>query len=910
MRNLDGQTVGSYLVIEQVALGGMAIIYRAYDAALDRYVALKVLPEYLSHDEEFAARFRAEARSIARLRHPNILPIYGFGEENGLSFFVMELVTGGTLKDLMGEPLPAGRAVMLVRQVADALQYAHDQGIVHRDVKPANVLMARPDWVQLSDFGIARVLEGNTRLTQSGSAFFGTPHYMAPEQAMGQPVSPQTDQYALGIVLYEMLTGTTPYSADTPQAIVYQHIYSSLPLPHTRNAGIPDALERVILKALAKDAGDRFASMSAFAQAAEAALNGGLAVAAPTVEQADASESAFPAAAVTPAFTPIPAESQQGSGTERFEAVAPVAPIRPVAGDGRPVAPTNSRRARLPRWWPAVVAAPLVLIAIAGALLLRSGSYSGPVRLRVVPPPGGTLGAFSIVTSTGSVVKDVAAGRDTATIPSGQYRLAFASDSPIRMDVPFTTDGRTTEVRLGAVGAMLRLKAPGNRIPGYTVTNAGGGNVTDVNATNAGTGIFLRAGTYTAAFAYNSNYSGKIKVVIRPGPPLIVDLGKEMTYFRLKPAPNAPVAAVEVDRPAGRYRFSLNGDSSTYNTVQAIPPGRYRLSFGVPYLASIPFTGKPGSSVVLRLAALYGRLTFVPPRGVPAADFSLNDPRSGKDLFDINGTDAQAGIFVTPGTYVAEFANGSQLLSPVRVTLRAGETTTLNVARRDGRIVLAGFPGVPLPSFTVTDVGTNQALVYGVDRQRATRGLYLAPGAYRLAFESDAYLDPVTATVKAGSTKRVAVGSALGGLRIAPGRGMRLTAYSIDTMQGAQRNYVSSAPMTGTRYLRPGTYRIDLSPSSQAVVGLPLVKVVAGQTRVVSPSTLFATVSVPAAPKSRTVTYRWRDDLGSREIDAAARTQRFLVAPGTYRVSIESNGVGRIATIQLRAGRRLQLPAR
>ena len=274
MRNLDGQTIGSYLVIEQTAVGGMAIIYKAYDAALDRYVALKVLPEYLSHEPEFSARFRAEARNIARLRHPNILPIYGYGEENGLSYFVMDLVEGGTLKNLMGEAMKVEQAVTLVSQVADALQYAHAQGVVHRDVKPANVLMARPDWVQLSDFGIARVLEQNTNLTHSGSAFFGTPHYMAPEQARGDPVSPQTDQYALGIVLYEMLTGTIPYSADTPQAIVYQHIYSSLPLPHTRNPLVTDAMERVILKALANEQQDRFSDMAAFALAARAAAGG------------------------------------------------------------------------------------------------------------------------------------------------------------------------------------------------------------------------------------------------------------------------------------------------------------------------------------------------------------------------------------------------------------------------------------------------------------------------------------------------------------------------------------------------------------------------------------------------------------------------------------------------------------
>ena len=181
---------------------------------------------------------------MARLRHPNILPIFGYGEEDGLSYFVMDLVEGGTLKDLMGTPLPADRVEGLITQIAGALNHAHEQGIVHRDVKPSNVLMLRPDWALLSDFGIARVLEQTTNTTHTGSAFFGTPHYMAPEQARGEPVSPRTDQYALGIVLYEMLTGATPYRADTPQAVVYQHIYSPPPPPRDRNPAISPSSRR------------------------------------------------------------------------------------------------------------------------------------------------------------------------------------------------------------------------------------------------------------------------------------------------------------------------------------------------------------------------------------------------------------------------------------------------------------------------------------------------------------------------------------------------------------------------------------------------------------------------------------------------------------------------------------------
>lgn len=387
MDTLTGRTLGAYRLIESVGMGGMAVVYKAYDPALDRYVAIKLLPPYLRLDPDFPVRFHAEARNIARLHHPNILPIYGYGEEDGLSYFAMALVAGGTLGDLMGTAMEVDRAVSLTVTIADALNYAHSEGIVHRDVKPANVLMARPDWPLLSDFGIARMLEQNISLTRSGSAFLGTPHYMAPEQGRGEKITPQTDQYALGTVLYEMLTGTPPYHADTPQAIVFQHMFATPPLPRSRNPAIPRGIESVILRTLAKGPADRFSDMSAFARALQAAAAGTVfspGDQAPNIN--DTSGGVDPA----PSEPRLSTEQIDPTPINRF-----VQTVRSVAVSGRP-----SRTLRQPATSVLRIAGALmavVLVAAAGiAILHRSSSPkhsppAPPMALRVTGSQHGSL---------------------------------------------------------------------------------------------------------------------------------------------------------------------------------------------------------------------------------------------------------------------------------------------------------------------------------------------------------------------------------------------------------------------------------------------------------------------------------------------------------------------------------------
>ena len=218
MDDLIGKSFGAYKVLDRIGEGGMAVVYRAYQESLGRYAAIKVLRSELAHDSEFVTRFRREAQAVAQLNHPNILQVYDAGVANGVYYIAMGFVDGGSLKDLIEQgPLDPQYAASVGAQLADALNYAHKLGIVHRDVKPSNVLMTRDGRPMLTDFGIAKALYESAALTRTGTSI-GTPEYMAPEQIQGQPVDGRTDIYALGIVLYEMATGWAPFSAPTPVA--------------------------------------------------------------------------------------------------------------------------------------------------------------------------------------------------------------------------------------------------------------------------------------------------------------------------------------------------------------------------------------------------------------------------------------------------------------------------------------------------------------------------------------------------------------------------------------------------------------------------------------------------------------------------------------------------------------------
>jgi serine/threonine-protein kinase len=273
MSDLSGLNLGQYQIIEPLASGGMATVYRAHQPALDRVVAVKVLPEYLIDQPGFLERFKIEAQAIAHLDHPHILPVYDFGQVQRMPYLVMKYVPGGTLKDLMeAGPIDLARAARLLRQIAEALDHAHAQGIIHRDVKPSNILLQDGHWVQLMDFGLAKVVASHAQITVSGAGI-GTPDYMSPEQAQGQPVDTRSDIYSLGVILYQLVTGDLPFHADTPLSAMLKHVTETPPAPHTLNPALNPASEQVILKALAKSPTERYATALELADAFEHSLD-------------------------------------------------------------------------------------------------------------------------------------------------------------------------------------------------------------------------------------------------------------------------------------------------------------------------------------------------------------------------------------------------------------------------------------------------------------------------------------------------------------------------------------------------------------------------------------------------------------------------------------------------------------
>jgi serine/threonine protein kinase len=262
MKSLLNRELGGYSLVAELGRGGMATVYKAYQPRLERWVAVKVLdPAYTSDDSDALDRFRREARAIAALRHPNVLTVYDYGEEEGMAYIVMEYVEGGTLKDrLRGEPFVPQRAVELSIGVGRALAYAHDRGIVHRDVKPANILLPREDWPLLADFGLVKLQQARRALTQAGM-ILGTPHYTSPEQALGDAIDHRADIYGLGVVLFEVLTGRLPFEGNKAFDVLVMHVNDPPPKPRDLVSDIPQTLENIVLKAMAKSPDERYAGM-------------------------------------------------------------------------------------------------------------------------------------------------------------------------------------------------------------------------------------------------------------------------------------------------------------------------------------------------------------------------------------------------------------------------------------------------------------------------------------------------------------------------------------------------------------------------------------------------------------------------------------------------------------------------
>ncbi|MBO9309817.1 MAG: serine/threonine protein kinase [Chloroflexi bacterium] len=275
MDALIGQRLGQYEIIAKLGVGGMATVYRARQASMDRDVAVKVIRADLMEDENLVARFRNEARLIASLQHLHILKVFDYGNQDNILYLVMELLEGGSLGRLLRQSgsLPLKLAVRMLDQISAALDYAHGRGIIHRDLKPDNVLLDQQQNAFLTDFGIAKMLGDTLNRTRTGMVM-GTPAYMAPELWHGQAADARTDVYALGVMLYEMLTGVSPFRAETPYQIMHRHIYEPPPSLRSQGVALPAAVDHVIGRALAKNPNERFFSAGELAAAFREALEG------------------------------------------------------------------------------------------------------------------------------------------------------------------------------------------------------------------------------------------------------------------------------------------------------------------------------------------------------------------------------------------------------------------------------------------------------------------------------------------------------------------------------------------------------------------------------------------------------------------------------------------------------------
>lgn len=266
MRYKTGDTIGQYEVIRRIGAGGMATVYLAQHGKLDRQVAIKVMHDTFQADEGFLARFEREAKIVASLEHPHIIPVYDYTETDGQPALIMKYVEGHSLKELLDEsPFASIDDILRVMSpIADALDYAHRKGILHRDIKPSNIILDEQDIPYLADFGLARIaMAGESTLSQD--SILGTPQYISPEQALGaKEIDGRTDIYSLGIILYQMIVGDVPFSSDTPYATIHHHIYSPLPQPTLVNPDVGDHVEQVLIQVLEKDPNDRFKTAGEF----------------------------------------------------------------------------------------------------------------------------------------------------------------------------------------------------------------------------------------------------------------------------------------------------------------------------------------------------------------------------------------------------------------------------------------------------------------------------------------------------------------------------------------------------------------------------------------------------------------------------------------------------------------------
>ncbi len=492
---MANRKLGKYDIRDRLGRGGMAEVYRAYHSNLDRYVAIKVLHAFLADDPEFKTRFEREAQNVAKLRHPNIVQVYDFDydDESESYYMVMEMVDGPTLKDWLaeltkrGELLTREESIRIIREAAGALAYAHSRSMIHRDVKPANLMLDHDMRVVLTDFGIAKIVTG-VQLTASGG-MVGTPAYMAPEQGLGEAGDERSDLYSLGVIFFQLMTGELPYDADTPLAIILKHLNAPIPSVHDIKPDLPGAFDQIIQKAMAKEPQDRYQSANELIEDLNRLERGEAVNAAPVRENV--------------------ATSQPIVDMDTVKVANPIA----MANETVPSAPTtvnrDSSQRRVPWWgWGGILVGLIASVFLIGAASGLFAQSSGTPTPTIDGLPTNAALSFTATSMVIATQPDVLAN----SLTPSQIPPTVPTLTPTPSKVPSFT---------------FTPPATSTLTPTLTPTPA-----TPVAQPKSGSGIIMRTGP--------GNQYPKVTTIESVDTVSIIGVSKDFTWIKVRTTTNVP----------------------------------------------------------------------------------------------------------------------------------------------------------------------------------------------------------------------------------------------------------------------------------------------------------------------------------------------------------------------------------